>query len=317
LSAEPNAQRGDIEPPRLLLDTNVYLDLADRRLLAVEKRLDAIAAHRDPPLFWACELTFDELVCHITEDEAADFPLYRAALWWMERLCKGLGMAEPLKWVIRRGVFAEVLPDDRKQAEALRDARREILGAERYDQLSPELRELIEVMRADYTNRINRWVEGRTKVQAVVRAELGIDDPAKRPRPHQVPPGYTNEVARLLFAISRKHAAKGISTWGPLRDDDDQKRAQREMIAFEVALMLKARNPAGYDHAGQRSDYNDYWLLAYLAAGYRLVTRDRPLRNLVRYGGCPDGRLMTLAEGIEEAEDWIERRRTEQAGRAG
>jgi hypothetical protein len=45
-----------VEAPKLLLDTNVYLDLGDGLLSGLEKRLLAIAAHRTPPLFWACEI---------------------------------------------------------------------------------------------------------------------------------------------------------------------------------------------------------------------------------------------------------------------
>lgn len=299
-------QPAETEAPKFILDTNVYLDLADRQLLAVEKRLDAIAKHRAPPLLWACEHTFDELVCHITDEEASEFPRYRAALWWMERLCKGRGMAEPHKWAMRRGVFAGVVPDDGELALALVRARREILGAERYDQLSSEVRQTIEVMRADYRRRIDDWVAGRTTVQDALRAQIVLDPP-DQPRPREAPAEYIDAAAKVLLEVSRNHAAKEIPKWGPLRTEDDQKCEQRELIAFEVALIRKAENPAGYDHARRRSDYNDYWMLAYPAAGYTLATSDKRLRNLIRFGGCPDGRLVSLDDAIEAVEAWIRR----------
>jgi hypothetical protein len=58
-----------VDVPRFLLDTNIYLELADGPLSAHESRLVAVAAHRTPPLFWACEIVFDELVYRIRADD--------------------------------------------------------------------------------------------------------------------------------------------------------------------------------------------------------------------------------------------------------
>ena len=48
-------------PPMLLLDTNVFRDLADGKLTTYEKRLLEIAKHRSPPLLWTCPIVGDEI----------------------------------------------------------------------------------------------------------------------------------------------------------------------------------------------------------------------------------------------------------------
>ena len=102
--------------------------------------------------------------------------------------------------------------------------------------------------------------------------------------------------------------AGGIEMLG-MRDEADQKHAQREQIAFEVSLLGKALNPAGYNHAKRRSDCNDYWLCAYPAAGYTIVTREKRLPDALKQGKCVDPRMVSLEEGIAIAEGWLARRR--------
>ncbi len=80
------------------------------------------------------------------------------------------------------------------------------------------------------------------------------------------------------------------------------------MIAFEVSLLRKAQNPSGYNHAKWRGDHNDYWLLAYPAAGYTIVTREKRLPAALKQAECHDARVVSLEDGIAMAEGWLARR---------
>jgi hypothetical protein len=284
------------EAPKLLLDTNVDLDLADGRLASVEGPLMKLAAHRTPPLFWGCEIVFDELVCRMRPDDQADFERHQAALRWMEKLCGGRGMTEDQKWILRRGVFQRAAPCDGKLAAAIVHVRREILAAKSYGDLDPVLRQKIDELRADYRRRIDAWVARRSEVGHAARAPLQPGDAGVR---------AAVAAAAAVLEISRKHASEHTAVWGAFRSDEDQQRAQRELIAFEVSYLQKARGAQPYNHEKHRSDYNDYWLCAYCAAGYTIVTTDGRLRSAVRDGGCSDPRIVSLDEGIALAESWL------------
>jgi len=112
-------------------------------------------------------------------------------------------------------------------------------------------------------------------------------------------------VADAVVQVSRKHVVALTPSTDGVRTEEDQKRAQREFIAFETWYLRVAGNPDPYNHAKHRSDYNDYWLCAYPAAGYTLVTKDGRLREALRAGGCDDPRFVSLAEGLSLAEAWL------------
>ncbi len=282
MTADPNGPvvDGKDQAPKLLLDTNVYLDLADGLLPSEGERLEAIAGHRYPPLLWSCQITSDELVSRTCEGPET-FRRYREALWWMDRLCSLFGMTEPLWWVVRRGVFASLGPKDDDLGElgrTLVDVRRAIIRADTYDLLPFKIRSTIENrLRSHYAERIDAWVEKRTKLNEEARKKVMPGDP-----------GIEDTVlaANAVLAVSRDVMEKDIPTWGPQRDEADQRHEQREQIAFEVALLRKAQNRDGYNHAKRRSDYNDYWLCAYPAAGYTIVTREKRLPEALNQGGC-------------------------------
>jgi hypothetical protein len=282
------------EPPRLLLDTNVYFRLADRRLPGIRDRLLKVAKHRTPPLFWWCEVPFDELVCRLGPDDQEDFERHRRALWWMEQLCGDAGTAEDQTWVLRRGAFARSVPCSPEKGKILVGVRREILRTASFADLSADFRSNIDVLRGGYQQRIAAWITRRTTVGEAARLPRKPGEP-----------GDLDVAADGVLDISRKHASDQAALWGPFKSDDDQKHAQRELIAFEVSLLQKARNPQPYNHANHPSDYNDYWLLAYCAAGYTIVTIDDRLRRTITNAGCVDPRLVTLDEGLARAEAWL------------
>ena len=286
------------EAPRLLPDTNVYLDLADGKLSAREEQLLRLAAHQDPPLFWACEITFDELVGNIHSRKSARFETYRRALHWMERLCGGRGIAEDKSWALRRGVYTDAVPCDPARGLELVRVRRGIIQAKTFDRLPAGFLAKVEQLRARYRERIDDWVAGRTTIGHAARVE---------PQPGEAVVEGSEVAADVVLDVSRRHTRTDDAGWGAVRSDDDQKRAQRELIALEVSWLQRARNPQPYSHEAHRSDYNDYWLCAYLAAGYTLVTTDDRLRKAIREGGCADPRLVTLDEGLAIAEAWSAR----------
>jgi hypothetical protein len=67
------AQRREREAPRLLLDTNVYLNLVGQRFASQGERMRAVSRRASQPLFWACGITFEELVGRIRPEDHADF----------------------------------------------------------------------------------------------------------------------------------------------------------------------------------------------------------------------------------------------------
>jgi hypothetical protein len=293
IAPEPGATT---EAPRLLLDTNIYLDLADGRLAHAEAQFLKLAAHRSPPLFWASEITFDELVCRMRPGNQARFDRNRSALRWMENLCGVLGTAEETKWIMLRGVFTAAVPSNSQRASTLVRVRRAIQRANSYEELPTDFRSKVDELRQQYRERIDAWVDGRSLVGEATREKV---QPGDR--------GVRAEVAAAgaVLEISRKHAADYAPIWGDFRSEEDQTRAQRELIAFEVSYLQKARGPEPYNHDKHRSDYNDYWLCAYCAAGYTLVTNDERLRSMVRDGGCDTPRLSSLDEAIAIAEAWL------------
>jgi hypothetical protein len=270
--------------------------LGDRRLADHRERLVRVAAHTTPPLFWACEITFDELLCRLFPDDQAEFEKYRRALWWMEKLSGELGTAEDKDWALRAGVFAGSVPCNRARGAMLVDVRREILRAKTYEDLPPLFRSKLDDLRAGYRERIDRWVAGRTTVGEAARVEPLPDDPKVE---------GSAVAANAVLEISRKHALANAPDGGVFKSDEEQRRAQRELIAFEAWYLEMARNPKPYNHASHRSDYNDYWLCAYCAAGYTLVTTDGRLLKAIKAGGCSDPRLVNLDEGLALAESWL------------
>jgi hypothetical protein len=69
--------------PKLLLDANVFYDLAVGRLDRYKDRLLKIAKLRNPPLLWAAPITFEEIASRL---KAERFGYIRDVLEWMERL---------------------------------------------------------------------------------------------------------------------------------------------------------------------------------------------------------------------------------------
>jgi hypothetical protein len=288
---------GTSTPPKLLLDASVFRDLADGKLAAFERRVLRVAEFRSPPLLWACPTTFDEIISHVREEEAERFPHFREALRWMDRLCGNAGMAEDLPWILRRGVFASSVPyDNQKLSVILNQVRRDLIKAQRFEDVPPKLVEAVVKVREDALRRIDKWADGKRELHAKARVE---------PAPGEKRLEGKVVVAGAVLEISRKYAADLKPLWGEFRTDEDQKREQREMIAFELAHLQNARNPQGYNVDNHRSDYHDGWLLAYPAAGYHFVTRDGRLRAALRNGGCTDPRVLDVAGALELAEAWL------------
>jgi hypothetical protein len=285
----------DTAPPKLLLDASVFRDLASGELRGQEARLLQVGAFRSPPLLWVCPTTFDEIASHIRAEEAGRYAHFRDALRWMDRLCGNAGMAEDLPWILRRGVFARPVPyDNGKLSVILNRVRRDLIKADRFEDVPPKLVELVLEVRKDAIRRIDKWVKGRQELHDKARVE---------PAPGEPRIEGTALVSEAVLEISRKHALDLQALWGEFRTDEEQRREQREMIAFELSLLQHSRNPQGYNVDKHRGDYHDSWLLAYTAAGYHFVTRDARLRSALRMGGCTAPRVLDVAEALELA--WL------------
>jgi hypothetical protein len=167
-------------PPKLLLDTNVFRDLAEGKLAAYEERLLEVAKHRSPPLLWACPIVFEEIACHIRAKEADQFEHFRDALRWMDKLCSNLGMAEDLPWVLRRGVFEREIPYDGALSTAVNQIRREVITLERFTDVPAGLLEIINKTRVQARERLDAWAVRRKAIQEAARSkpqpgERGVD----------------------------------------------------------------------------------------------------------------------------------------------
>ena len=285
-------------PPRLLLDTNVFRDLAEGKLAPYEQRLLEVAKHRSPPLLWACPIVFEEVACHIRAEEAARFEHFRDTLRWMEKLCNNLGMAEDLPWVLRRGVFEREVPYDGALSTAINRIRREVISLERFTDVPPGLLEAINKTRVQARERLDAWAARREAIKEAARS---------KPKPGERGVDGAVAASNAIFVVSRKHTAADAPLWGPFRLEKEQRHEQREQAAFELAHLVNSRNPQGYNPRSHEGDYNDGWLLAYLAVGYRLVTSDRRLRRALEIGECEDPRVSDVAEALEIAETWLVR----------
>ena len=164
--------KGD-EAPKLLLDANVFRDLAEGSLRQFEERLLRVAECRAPPLLWTCPIVSDEVLCHVRVEEADRFDHFREALRWMDRLCGNLGMAEELLWIRRRPVFVEAAPYENNDLSiALNQIRRRILRAEsdvRGNSI-PTWWRAVEERRKQYAAEIAQWI-GRRAVLVVAVQE--------------------------------------------------------------------------------------------------------------------------------------------------
>jgi hypothetical protein len=284
--------------PKLLLDASVFRDLADGAITQLEDRLLRVAGFRSPPLLWICPITFDEIVSHIRAEEADRFEHFRDSLRWVDRLCGNAGVAEDLPWILRRGVFAGpgTPYDNQTLSVSLNQVRRNLIKVERFADVAPKIVKAVTKIREDALRKIDKWVEQRRELHAKARVE---------PAPGEPRIDGKALVSSAVLETSRKYAANVRPLWGEFRTDEEQKREQREMIAFELSLLQNARNPQGYNVDNHRGDYYDSWLLAYPAVGYYFVTRDARLRSALRMGGCEAPRVMDVAGALDLAEAWL------------
>jgi hypothetical protein len=285
------------QAPKLLLDANIFRELADGGLEHYKERLRKVSSCRSPPLLWACPITFEELVCHLRATEAKHFEHFRQALIWMDELCGNDGIAEDLPWILNRGVFATAQPYQSKLTVAVNRVRRQIAKAASFDRLSTDILHAIEQTRSRFTENVDRWTAGRAKTLQAMRIPPSPDDQKIE---------ASGAVGRVVVETSRKHAALFSPIWGGFRTEEDQKLVQREMIAFTLSDLLKARNPGGYNVYKHKTDYNDGWLCAYPAAGYMLVTLDSRLRNALKQAGCKSPRVLNIGEALDVAEMWLD-----------
>jgi hypothetical protein len=284
--------------PKLLLDANIFRQLAHGELAAFENRLLALAAHRSPPLLWTCPITFDEIACHIRSEEADRFPQFRAALMWMEKLCGNSGMAEDLSWVLRRAVFVGPVPYDGAVSQDVNRTRRQLINAARFADIPEGLLRFLGDLRQETRQRIDDWTAMRSETLRMVRI---------KPKPGEATVEGSEAVARVMLRVSRKNASDEIPLWGPLRPEAEQLELQREMIAFSLSDLMKAKASKTYSPGKNDNDYNDGWLLAYPAVGYLVVTQDRRLRRAIEIGGCKDPRVVGLDAALPHAEAWLAR----------
>jgi hypothetical protein len=214
------AVQATADPPKLLLDTNVFRALADGELRPYEERLLRVAQQRNPPLLWTCPTVCQEILCHIRPEEADRFDHFHSALRWMEDLCGNDGMAEDFPWAIACGLFTKRGPREDETVVLFNRVRRKFLGARTFAEITPQMSESLRRLRAAFEERIGEWKQ--EQAQALERMRKLTSAP--------VPEG--DLLAVLTEAIV--DAARGlqeprVSSWGEMRSREDQKIAMREV----------------------------------------------------------------------------------------
>jgi hypothetical protein len=301
-STPPGGPSNDAaQPPKLLLDAQVFRALVEGSLDQYKDRLRRIAMHRRPPLLWVCPLTFEEIVCHVRPEEAHRFEYIREALSWMDDLCGNDGIAEDLSWTIVAGSFLTPQPFDRAKLAGMNQIRRSIKKTERFSDLRPEILVQVQEKRELYSARRAHHVASFTNVIAPARE-------APEPRVKWEPPKEMVAAGVTLGKLRSRHEREYGWRWGPLKTEAEQARDQREIITFDVARLTKGANDPKYNVESHPGDFNDQYLCFYPATGYTLVTGDGRLRRALDKGGCKDPRVVDLARAVEIAETWLAKR---------
>jgi hypothetical protein len=245
-------------PPKLLLDANVFRDLADGALPQYQHRLLRVAAFRSPPLLWICPITFDEIISHIRAEEAHRFEHFRDSLRWVDRLCGNAGLAEDLPWILRRGVFAGpgAPYDNQKLSATLNQVRRDLIKVERFANVPAQIVDVVPKIRKDALQRINKWAAHWREPHAKVGVEPSPGEPRLEGKAL---------VSSIVLEISRKHAAgsPGRLEWVRLGGPDDAKLAlvvvgDRQLCRFgciQFLHLLRSGEAAGDKH-GHQADHH-------------------------------------------------------------
>jgi len=299
MSGAPALPEQAVAPPKLLLDANVFHGLAKRHSLDQYKdRLLQIAKLRTPPLLWAAPVTFEEIVTHVRPEEADRFGQIRDALEWMDDLCGNDGIAEDLPWTILSGSFATAQSFNRSKLFGMNQIRRAIQKTRSFGDLRPEILDQVQEIRKLHFAKRAHHVASYTAVISHARAEPEPREKWERPK----------KEGATLGELRMRHEREYGPLWGPLKPEAEQARAQREMIAFDVARLMKGANDPKYNVESHPGDFNDQYLCFYPATGYTLVTLDGKLRKAVIEGGCPDPRVVDVARAVEIADDYLNSR---------
>ncbi|MEO8214760.1 MAG: hypothetical protein ABI560_16280 [Myxococcales bacterium] len=262
-----------------------------------KSRLLRIAELRTPPLFWACEITFEELVSHVRPEEADEFGHFRDALMWMEKLCGNSGMAETLPWILRRAVFVSSLPHEDSYLATFNRLRRLVIKAGTFDEVPAEVVNHIARARTAYRDRVEGWARGLAVTLQEIQKRIS------RAKRRGDPIDVIDLATRTVLFVTRSRAVEEAPLSGAVRSVDEQLILQRERIAFEASQVFKAGRP--YNVFKHLTDYGDSWLCAYPAAGYTLVTQDDRLKKSLLLGRCVNPRVVSLDEALNIAEAWI------------
>ncbi len=300
MSAAPILYTTPSDPPKLLLDANVFRALANEHSLDQHKdRLLKIATCRKPPVLWACPTTFTELAGHVRVAQAHRFDEIREALLWMEHLCCNEGMAEQVYWILVRAICLAPQPHDRVEAVTVNRMRRAIIKARTLADVPQKILTAIEEERTRHITTVSGWSGFFAKAAADARR-------SKLPRAKL--PATRKSLTNMTLKIARdRAAARGIAP-DELKAEPDQAHELRELIAFETARVMKGANDPKYNVESHFGDFNDFWLCAYPAAGYTLVTQDRNIRKACIEGGCKDPRVVDVPEAIAIAENYLNSR---------
>ncbi len=288
-------------PPQLLLDTNVFRDLAENPRAEVAKRLRAIASQRNPTLLWTCDIVHQEIFAHLVSEEREHFVRFRDALKWIDVLCGDNGMACESTEPMRRAMHKNPRPTDVNALVELNRLRGRVVACNTFDDVRGDDRDLLAKVHEMTVTDKRHWAEKRQEATVLFRDANPMESERVPETKHGSAAEIVNDVLSGLFLATGEAF---VSEHGPLQEKGYFCSQLREFLHFEAALLIKGRL-RGFSFLKHENDYYDHMLCAFPAAGYTLVTGDQRLAGALRMAGCPSPRVATVDEGIETCERWI------------
>lgn len=283
--------------PKLLLDTNVLRKLAHGDLRSFEDRLLALATPAAGRLIWFPEVALQELLFRIANANERTFPALIEALRWADRLA-GTQVAEGYDYALRVGAATEPRDRNKERRLAINEARGRLVKVDRLAEMPPDLLAIAKSV-GDMTDRQRATWAQRCRKRA---SDLAKPDPTSE---QLVGQQIVNRVVQIMCETFVEVADRHSTEHGPSRTAEEIRTNLREFLYFDAALIVKGLGRNGYNFEGHRTDFHDYVLCAYPAAGYSVITCDGRLRHALEMTQCPAPRVFDLVTGLGYAEEWL------------
>jgi hypothetical protein len=283
--------------PKLLLDTNILVDLAQGKLSEYEGRLEAVA-NAGADLIWLPEIVVQELVAPMIRADDRLMGDLIGALTWADRLA-GNRLAEGYDYALRMGAASRPADRNAEVRIEINKARRKLIKMRRRSDLSPDLIEIVTFLRDVTERQRSQWATHWSRRAVDLRRAAGAA--VRELVAHEMAAFVVNIASEAVEGAAGRHSAEH----GRELPRDDIKSNLREFFYFDAALIVKGFGVNGYNFEKNRTDFHDWLLCAYPASGYLVVTGDKRLRDALEMVGCPSPRVHGLEAGLRIVETWL------------